>query len=169
MRPVALIAALGENRVIGAAGQIPWRLPTDFAFFKKMTLGKPVIMGRKTFESIGKPLPGRTNLVVSRQPGYQPEGVIVINDLAAALQHAEAIAAADGADEIMVAGGAEIYAEALPFATRLYLTHVALAPDGDAHFPDIDPAAWESRILADIRRGEKDSADFVVRRYERKR
>ena len=166
--PVALIAAIGENHVIGVAGRIPWRLPSDFAFFKRMTLGKPVIMGRKTFESIGRPLPGRTNLVVSRQPGYQPDGVIVLSSLDAALLHADAIATADHADEIIVAGGGEIYREAMPRADRLVITHVALAPEGDARFPDIDPDVWQVIDMPQIARTERDSADFCVKIYHRR-
>lgn len=168
MRPISLIAAIGENNVIGDAGQIPWRLPSDFAFFKRMTLGKPVVMGRKTFESIGRPLPGRPNLVVSRQAGYQPDGVLVISDLASALVHADALAEADGADDIMVIGGAEIYRQALPEAKRLIITHVALAPDGDAHFPPIDPAIWEVVERPQVERTERDSADFCVKIYHRR-
>lgn len=166
--PITLIAAIGENRVIGDNGRIPWRLPSDFAFFKARTLGKPVIMGRKTFESIGKPLPGRTNLVVSRQPGYQPDGVIVISSLDAALLHAETIATADNASEIIVAGGGEIYREALPRADRLVITHVALAPDGDARFPAIDAAAWQVVEEPVVSRTERDSADFCVKIYHRR-
>ena len=168
MRPISLIAAIGENNVIGDAGRIPWRLPSDFAFFKRMTLGKPVIMGRKTFESIGRPLPVRPNLVVSRQPGYQPDGVLVISDLVAALDHADALAAADGADDIMVIGGAEIYRQALPLATRLVITHVALAPEGDSRFPEIDPGLWEVTERPDVPRTERDSADFCVKIYHRR-
>lgn len=166
--PVALIAAVAENGVIGAGNTIPWRLPTDFAHFRRTTLGKPVIMGRKTFASIGRPLPGRTNIVVSRQRGYQPAGVIVIDSLEAALEHAQAIAAADGAAEVMVAGGAEIYRAAMPAARRLYITHVALAPAGDARFPAIDPGIWRLAEELDVRRGERDSADFRVNVYERR-
>jgi dihydrofolate reductase len=166
--PVALIAAVAQNGVIGDHGRIPWRLPSDFAWFKRTTLGKPVIMGRRTFESIGRPLPGRTNLVVSRRPGYQPDGVIVINDLAAALGHAQAIATADRADEVIVAGGAEIYAETMPLADRLYITHVALEPDGDARFPSIDPALWRAVEEPPVPRSERDSADFHIVAYARK-
>lgn len=166
--PVTLIAAIGENNIIGAEGRIPWRLPSDFAFFKAMTLGKPVIMGRKTFESIGRPLPGRTNIVVSRQQGYQPDGVIVISSLAAALQHAEAIAVADKADAVMVAGGAQIYLEAMPAADRLVITHVALAPEGDARFPEIDPMVWEVSETPHVPRSERDSAAFCVKIYRRR-
>jgi dihydrofolate reductase len=166
--PVAMIAAVAKNGVIGSAGNIPWRLPTDFAFFKRMTLGKPLIMGRKTFESIGKPLPGRTNVVVTRQKGYQPDGVIVIDSLAAALDHAQAIAAADAAEEVMIGGGAEIYREAMAIADRLYITHVAAAPHGDALFPAIDPSVWEVEAEPDIARTERDNADFRVRIYRRR-
>src|SRR5262245_43404899 len=115
-----MIAAVAENGVIGSHGAIPWRLPSDFAFFKRTTMGKPRIMGRRTFESIGKPLPGRINIVVTRQPGYQPEGVLVFDSLAAALDRAQAIASVDRADEVMVGGGGEIYREAMPLADRLY-------------------------------------------------
>ena len=166
--PVALIAAIGENSVIGSDGQIPWRLPTDFAHFKRTTLGKPLLMGRKTFESIGKPLPGRTNIVVTRQPGYTPEGVIVCHCLGEALERAQQIAAAAGASEVMVGGGSEIYREAMPLADRLYITHVAAAPEGDARFPAIDPDTWEVAARHDLARSEKDSADFTVLTYVRR-
>lgn len=166
--PITLIAAIGENHVIGDAGRIPWRLPSDFAFFKARTLGKPVIMGRKTFESIGKPLPRRTNIVVSRKPGYQPDGVIVISSLDAALLHAETIATADGASEIIVAGGGEIYRAAISRADRLVITHVALAPEGDARFPTIDPALWQVAETPEVSRTERDSAEFCVKIYHRR-
>lgn len=166
--PIAMIAAIGENSVIGRDGQIPWRLPTDFAHFKRTTLGKPLIMGRKTFESIGKPLPGRTNIIVSRRQGYAPDGVVVCHSLAAALAEAQRIAAADGAAEVMIGGGAEIYREAMPLADRLYITHVAVSPEGDARFPPIDPGSWEVEARSDLARGEKDSADFIVLTYVRR-
>jgi dihydrofolate reductase len=166
--PVAMIAAIGENFVIGSEGQIPWRLPTDFAHFKRTTLGKPLIMGRKTFESIGKPLPGRTNIIVTRQAGYAPGGVIVCHSLAEALERARVIAVSDGAAEVMVGGGGQIYREAIPLADRLYITHVALSPEGDARFPPIDPGTWEIAHRDNIVRGEKDSADFTVLTYARR-
>ena len=166
--PLAMIAAIGENSVIGADGQIPWRLPTDFAHFKRTTLGKPLVMGRKTFESIGRPLPGRTNVVVTRQPVYAPEGVVVCRSLGEALERAHAIAAAEGASEVMIGGGAEIYRKAMPLADRLYITHVAASPQGDAAFPPIDPAMWEIISRHEIGRGEKDSADFTVLTYGRR-
>lgn len=166
--PVAMIAAIGENSVIGNDGQIPWRLPTDFAHFKRTTLGKPLIMGRKTFTSIGKPLPGRTNVIVTRQPDYAPEGVVVCHSLSEALDRAQSIAAATHASEVMIGGGAEIYREAMPLADTLYITQVALAPEGDARFPPIDPATWEITQRHDIVRTERDSADFVVLTYTRR-
>jgi dihydrofolate reductase len=166
--PVAVIAAVAENGVIGAGNAIPWRLPSDSAFFKRTTLGKPVIMGRKTFESIGKPLPGRTNIVVTRQHGYQPDGVLVIDSLDAALQHAQAIAQADRAAEVMVAGGGEIYQEAMALADRLYITHVVASPVGETRFPVIDPTVWEVVEEPHVPRSDRDSADFRVKVYVRR-
>lgn len=167
--PVAMIAAVAENGVIGAGGAIPWRLPTDFAHFRRTTMGKPVIMGRKTFESIGKPLAGRTNIIVTRQNGYLPDGVVVASSLGAALERAHAIAAADDAAEVIVAGGGEIYRDAMPLADRLYITHVAARPDGDTRFPAIDPADWEVADEPDMVAGDKDSAAFRVRVYRRRK
>jgi len=166
--PITMIAAIGENSVIGSDGQIPWRLPTDFAHFKRTTLGKPLIMGRKTFASIGKPLPGRTNIVVTRQPDFAADGVVVCRSLDEALQKAQEIAAIDGANEVMIGGGGEIYREAMPVAERLYITHVSASPPGDATFPFVDPAVWEVVLRHPITRGEKDSADFTVLTYERR-
>ena len=165
---IALIAAVAENGVIGTSGEIPWRLPSDFAFFKRTTLGKPVVMGRKTFESIGRPLPGRTNLVVTARSGYQPEGVEVMPSLEAALDRAQEIAARDGVEELMVMGGGEVYRATIGVADRLYITHVAVSPTGDAHFPEIDPAVWEVDRTLDITRTDKDSAAFIVKVYTRR-
>lgn len=165
---VSLIAAVADNGVIGADNALIWRLPSDFAFFKRITMGKPIVMGRNTFESIGKPLPGRVNIVVSRKSGYQPDGVIVISDLDAALEHARTMAEADGLDEIMVIGGGAIYAAAMPVADRLYVTHVHLHPEGDTHFPEIDPAQWFEVDREEVARGERDSADFDIVIYERR-
>ena len=166
--PVAMIAAVAENGVIGAGDAMPWRLPSDFAFFRRITWGKPLIMGRKTFESIGMPLPGRTNIVVSRQKGYQPEGVLVIDGLRAALEFAQSIAAADGATEVMIGGGGEIYREAMPLADRLYITHVDAAPEGDIFFPGIDPEDWAIVDEPDVQRTDRDSAAFRIRVYVRR-
>lgn len=166
--PVAMIAAVGENGVIGSDGRIPWRLPTDFAHFKRTTMGKPLIMGRKTFESIGKPLPGRTNIVVTRQRDYRPEGVLVFSDLAEALDHAQKVAGLDGAGEVMIGGGGEIYREAMPHAERLYVTHVAVSPEGDARFPPIDYKIWQVEAELEVLRTDRDSADFTVKVYRRR-
>lgn len=167
--PIALIAAVAENGVIGAGNAIPWRLPSDFAYFKRMTIGKPLVMGRRTFESIGRPLPERVNIVVSRQQGYQPEGVLVIHSLAAALDHAQTIAKADGAGEVMVGGGEAIYRAAMPMAERLYISHVALSPQGDSHFPQIDPAEWAVVEEPEVPLTGRDSAAFRVRVYARRK
>jgi len=167
--PIALIAAVAANGVIGSHGDMPWRLPSDFAYFKRMTLGKPLIMGRRTFESIGRPLPGRTNIVVSATPGYQPEGVLVIDSLAAALDHAQAIAAADGVDEVMIGGGATLYETTMGIADKLYITHVALSPEGDTTFPPIDLSIWEVIDQPAVPGSAKDSAAFTVKTYGRRR
>ncbi len=138
---ISLVVARADNGIIGRDNALPWRLPADLKHFKQLTVGKPVIMGRKTFESIGKPLPARHNIVVTRNPEWTAEGVTVVPNLA------EAVAAAGldpktRADEIMIIGGSEIYAQSLPFATRIYLTEVHLEPVGDASFPMPDTHAW---------------------------
>ncbi|MCF5707005.1 dihydrofolate reductase [Pseudomonas syringae] len=140
--PLSLIAALGENRVIGVDNSMPWHLPGDFKYFKATTLGKPIIMGRKTWDSLGRPLPGRLNLVVSRQENLQLDGAEVFASLDAAVKRAEAWAAEQGVDEVMLIGGAQLYAQGLAQADRLYLTRVALSPEGDAWFPEFDLAQW---------------------------
>jgi dihydrofolate reductase len=141
--PLCLIAALAENRVIGRDNQLPWHLPADLKHFKALTLGKPIIMGRKTWDSLGRPLPGRLNVVVSRQPGLLLEGAEVFATLEAALERAEAWAQANGAEELMLIGGAQLYELGLARAERLYLTRVGLSPEGDAYFPALDLARWQ--------------------------
>ena len=143
MTIIAMIAGVARNHVIGANSGIPWKIPSDMGFFKRTTLGKPIVMGRKQYETVGRPLPGRTNIVVTRQAGYAPEGVIVVNTLVAALEKAREIAAADGVDEVMVIGGGDIYAQAMGLADRLYISHVELSPEGDVLFPAIDPDVWQ--------------------------
>src|SRR5690242_13626262 len=165
---VAIIAAVAANGVIGDRNTIPWRLPSDFAHFKRMTLGKPVIMGRKTYESIGHPLGGRTNIVVTRQEAFHPDGVLVVPSLEVALEQAQAIAAADRANEVMIAGGAEIYAQALPIADRLYITHVGLNPTGDAYFPRVTQDQWMDAGTISIPPNPSDSAPFRIRLYRRR-
>lgn len=163
-----MIAAVAENGVIGADQTIPWRIPSDMAYFKRTTMGKPLIMGRKQFETVGKPLPGRTNIVVTRQAGYRPDGVIVMNDLDAAIARAKIIAEADGVGEVMIVGGGEIYRQAMPLADRLYISHVALCPDGDVTFPAIDPDQWRVVDEPAVPPSEKDAAAFLIKVYERR-
>nr|WP_286675026.1 dihydrofolate reductase [Pseudomonas subflava] len=141
--PLCLIAALAENRVIGRDNQLPWHLPADLKHFKAKTLGKPIIMGRKTWDSLGRPLPGRLNLVVSRQAGLQLEGAEVFASLEQAIVRSDEWARAQGVDELMLIGGAQLYEQGLAQAARLYLTRVALQPEGDAWFPAFDEAAWQ--------------------------
>ena len=140
------IAAMARNRVIGQDNGLPWRLPGDLKFFKATTLGKPVVMGRKTFQSIGRPLPGRPNIVVTRDPDFAAkgaaEGVHIARDIDSALDLAARLARETGAQEVMVIGGAEIYAQALPRLDRLYLTEIDAEIEGDAHFPEIEPRVW---------------------------
>ena len=140
--PLSLIAALGENRVIGVDNSMPWHLPADFKYFKATTLGKPIIMGRKTWDSLGRPLPGRLNLVVSRQTGLQLEGAEVFPSLEAAVVRAQAWALEQGVSEVMLIGGAQLYTQGLADADRLYLTRVGLSPEGDAWFPEFDQSQW---------------------------
>ena len=164
---IALIAAVAANGVIGDGTGMPWRLSTDMKRFKALTMGKPVVVGRKTFESFGKPLSGRANIVVTRQAGYRPEGVVVAASLNSALKRAAEVAEATGADEVMVLGGGEIYAAAIGRADRLYITHVAAEPSGTVHFPAIDPALWHVVSQEGVPAGEKDSAATVFTVYER--
>lgn len=144
---VSIIVAMARNRVIGRDNEMPWHLPAELKYFKRVTMGKPVIMGRKTFESIGRPLPGRHNIVVTRNRGYEAQGVTVVHALG------EALEAAGEVDEAVIIGGAELYRQALPVAERLYLTEIEAEPEGDARFPEIRPDHW--REVSRVRR-EKD-------------
>ncbi|MBK6287773.1 MAG: dihydrofolate reductase [Gammaproteobacteria bacterium] len=140
---LCLVVAMAANRVIGRDNALPWRLPEDLRHFKALTLGKPVIMGRRTFESIGRALPGRSNIVLSTVSGFAPSAdVIVTRDLPTALGLAREIATRDGVGECMVIGGAEIYRQCLRFADRIYLTQIELEIAGDTWFPEIDPRQW---------------------------
>jgi dihydrofolate reductase len=137
---VSLIAAVAKDGVIGRDGDLPWRLPDDLAQFKRRTLGKPVIMGRKTWESLRRPLPNRLNLVITRQRDYRADGATVTGSLDAALE----IAKRSGAEEAVVIGGAAVYTEALAIADRLVITHVDASVEGDTHFPEVDWGAWRA-------------------------
>ncbi|QLF95029.1 dihydrofolate reductase [Pseudomonas sp. ABC1] len=140
--PLSLILAVADNGVIGRDNAMPWHLPAELQYFKRMTLGKPVLMGRKTWDSLGRPLPGRLNLVISRQPGLSLQGAECFGSLEAALPRAEAWALEQGASELMVIGGAQLFADALPSAKRLYLTRVALEPEGDVFLPEWRDERW---------------------------
>lgn len=142
---IALIVAMARNRAIGKDNTMPWHLPEDLKYFKRSTLHKPVIMGRNTYESIGKPLPQRCNIIISRNPDYQVEGALVVTSVAVALQAADEHYRQLGApadSEVMVIGGAQIYAQTLPLAERLYLTEVDASPEADAWFPAFAREEW---------------------------
>lgn len=141
--PVSLIVATTRNQVIGRDNQMPWHLPADLRYFKQRTLGKPIIMGRKTWESLGRPLPGRLNIVISRQADVELEGAEVFADLTAAIQRGQKWAKQQGVAEVMVIGGGQIYQQALAFAQRVYLTRIELELEGDAFFPVLDTQQWQ--------------------------
>ncbi|AHK17042.1 MULTISPECIES: type 3 dihydrofolate reductase [Thalassolituus] len=147
---LSLMVAVAQNRVIGRNNALPWYLPEDLKYFKKTTLGKPIIMGRKTFESIGKPLPGRTNIIITRQPDFTADGIKVVHTVEAARELAESICLVNGQDEAMIIGGAEIYGLTLPHCDRLYLTEVHADVEGDAFFPEYDKAAWQEVVREDF-------------------
>jgi dihydrofolate reductase len=165
---ILLIAAVAANGVIGQAGRLPWRLRSDMVHFRSATFGKPVVMGRKTFISIGKPLAGRTNIVVSRAPSFSAAGVLVAPSIETALTIARGDALRRGTDEIAVIGGADVFRDTLPVADRLLITWVELDPEGDTRFPSIDKEGWEEISRADHPRGEDDDAKFAVSRYARR-
>jgi dihydrofolate reductase len=162
---LSIIAAVADNGVIGTGGGMPWRLSTDMKRFKALTIGKPVIMGRKTFETIGKALVGRTNIVISRRQGYAPGGVDVASSLSQAIAVAKQRIEAD--PEVFVIGGGEIYSAAIGLADRLYITHVHAAPEGDTHFPRIDPGIWRQVSTQAFPAGERDSVPTTFAIYER--
>ncbi|WP_439102696.1 dihydrofolate reductase [Congregibacter sp.] len=166
--PIALIVAAADNDVIGRNNALPWDLPGDLAHFKRTTMGKPILMGRLTFESIGRPLPGRTNIVISRDPDYQAEGVRSVQSLDDAIELAESIALIDGSDELMVIGGAQIYALALPRASHLYLTRVHAEPTGDAFLRGVDWNEWEE-VTRQENTGEGETPAHTFLEYTRRR
>lgn len=164
---VVIHVAVADNGVIGREGGLPWRLSTDLKRFKAGTLGRPVIMGRKTYESIGRPLPGRTNIVVTRDAEWRADGVETATSLQDAITLATVRARCEGGvGEVAVIGGGEIYRQALPIADRLHVTHVAATPDGDTRFPPIDAAAWDSETVEEVPAGPSDThpTRFVIYR-----
>ncbi len=164
---LSLVAAVARNGIIGHEGGMPWHLPTDLKHFKAVTLGKPIVMGRRTFEAIGRALPGRDNIVVTRNSDFEGEGVHVAYSLDEAVSMAEHCARHHGVDEICIIGGGQIYEEVMAHAHRLYVTEVDDEPEGDARFPDIDPSIWREIDRVGPVRGEKDSAAVTFVRYER--
>jgi dihydrofolate reductase len=173
MTQIVLVAAVAENGVVGRGGVMPWRLKSDMAHFKALTTGKPVVMGRKTYLSLHvRPLPGRTNIVVSRDPAFTAAGALVARGFEAALDAARGDAlrrgrAPDAGADIMVIGGAEVYVQALPLADRLEITHVHMTPEGDALFPPIDPAVWRETARMAHPAGPGDDASFDTVSYVR--
>lgn len=155
MTRVSLIAAVGRNGVIGAGNSMPWHLPEDFAYFKQTTMGHPMVMGRRTFDAIGRVLPGRRSIVITRRADWAHAGVETAHSLV------EALSLAGPADEVYVVGGGEIYAEAMPYAHRLLVTEVDQEPEGDVHFPPIDPATW-----SETSREQRDGFAWVT--YDRR-
>ena len=167
--PLCLIAAIGANRVIGIDNRMPWHLPGDFKFFKAQTMGKPIIMGRKTWDSLGRPLPGRLNIVVSRQPDLELEGAEVVPSLARAIERADNWAREKGVEEIMLIGGAQLYGQALEqgLVERMYLTQVDYAPEGDAWFPKVDDSKWEI-ISQEPQPAEADAPSYHFEVWDRR-
>ncbi|NVK35733.1 MAG: dihydrofolate reductase [Rhodobacteraceae bacterium] len=165
---IVLIAAVARNGVIGADNDMPWRLPSDLKHFKAKTVGRPVLMGRKTFDSIGRPLPGRPHVVISRDPKYSPDGVETVSSLELALERGRVLAGEAGVDEVIVMGGGQIYRQAMAIADRLEITEVQLEPRGDTSFPDIDEAVFEEVAREPGVRTDKDSADFEFVTYRRR-
>jgi dihydrofolate reductase len=161
-----MIAAIGQNGVIGRDQSLPWRIPSDFAWFKWQTLGKPIIMGRKQFETVGRPLPDRTNIVITRRKDFAPDGVMVVDSPEAALLAAQQLSPGDG--EIMIIGGGQIYHRFMKLADRLYITHVHLAPHGDVFFPDIAADEWVVVDQPELEPDPRDQATYRVKVYERR-
>jgi dihydrofolate reductase len=165
---LTLVAAVADNDVIGQGGRLPWRLKSDMQHFRAVTMGKPVVMGRKTHLSIGRPLAGRTNIVVSRDHAFTAPGVLVTPSVDAALTVARGDALRRSADAIVVIGGADIYAQTIARADRLVITRVHLQSNGDAKFPPIDPNVWKEVERTGHRAGPDDDANFTVLVYQRR-
>src|ERR1022692_46140 len=165
---IVLVAAIGENNVIGRAGQLPWRLKSDLKHFRALTINRPLIMGRKTYESSSKPLTGRTNIVLTRDSPLAAPGTVPATRLEAACAGAGQDPERRGVDEIMVIGGSDVFADTMARASRLEITHVHAAPEGDALFPPIDPAVWREVAREEHAAGPDDSASFAVAVYLRR-
>ena len=164
---IVLVVAKSENNVIGRSGGLPWRLSSDLKLFRRLTMGKPIVMGRRTFESIGKPLDGRTNIVITRREDFAHEEVVVVASGEAALAAACSAAMATGADEIMIIGGSEIYRLLIVHAGRIYLTRVHATPEGDAEFPELDPEEWREVAREPLPKGQEDQYSATLVTLER--
>lgn len=165
---ISLVVAVARNGVIGRDGGLPWRLSTDLKRFKALTIGKPMVMGRVCYDSIGKPLPGRPNIVMSRNPGFAPEGVIVAHSFDEAMAMARAEAERLGVDEIAVIGGGVIYELAMPLADLLHVTHIEADIGGDTYFPEIDPSVWTAVHEESVPAGERDEFPTRFVTYRRR-
>lgn len=163
------IVAMDRNRVIGRDGDLPWRLPSDLKHFKRVTLGKPCLMGRKTWESLPFPLPGRPNLVLTRNSEYSAKGADVFTDVNDMIGRGFELAGATGADEVMLIGGGQLYRKLLPQCDRLYVTHVDTCAEGDAVFPEINPEDWRQTSKIGPTQAPKDAFAFDVAVYDRVR
>jgi dihydrofolate reductase len=160
---IILVAAHAQNRVIGKDNELVWRLPKDFKHFKDLTMGHPMIMGRKTFESLGKPLPGRTSIIVTRDRQYQQEGCIVVHSLQEGIDEAKKLD-----EEIYVIGGSQIYEQALPLANKMYLTEVKATPDGDAFFPEFSQEEWQETARKSFPKDDKHDYAFDFITWEKR-
>jgi dihydrofolate reductase len=164
-----MIAAMDENRLIGADNALPWHLPADFKHFKQVTMAKPIIMGRKTFESIGRPLPGRKNIVITRGE-FNHDGVVTVHSIDAALREAsQALNSDDEVAEVMIIGGANLYQQMIDKADKLYLTHVKAKCEGDSWFPEVDMREWEIISQQSVSADEKNNYDFDIIEYQRRK
>jgi len=163
MQHVSLVAAMAKNRVIGKNGDMPWHLPSELQYFKEITMGKPIVMGRTTFESIGRPLPGRRNIVISRQHQQLPSTVDAVSS------PEEALALVADAPEVMVIGGGQIYDCFLPYATRLYITHIDLDVEGDTHFPAWVESNWLAKELRAVPAASHEQPSYTAYVYEKVR
>ena len=165
---LSLIVAMARNNTIGIDNTLPWHLPNDLKYFRATTMGKPVVMGRKTYESIGRPLPGRPNIVITRQADFHADGVAVVSSLEAAIEMAARLAVDVESDEIMVMGGAEIYRQVLPLVERMYVTEVDADIDGDAFFPEFDRHGWTESARESHAPCEKNPHPYSFVVYDRK-
>lgn len=164
---IVLIAAFAQNRVVGIENRLPWHLPEDLKYFKRTTSGKAIIMGRKTYDSIGRPLPNRTNIVITRNSDFTAPGIKVVDSLEAAIAMAKEVNLINGVEEVMIIGGASIYESALPIADRLYLTHVHAKVEGDAYFPEVNFQKWTEVNREDYKASDKNPYDYSFVVYEK--